>query len=297
LFGNPAWRKRPAATAARLVMWLARKNVTAWRYAIVPYDDGRSRIRIDLRSRFGFMTYVYGIDDPDLALVGALLSPGDIFIDGGAHVGMFTLVAASRVGPAGKVLAFEPAPAARAQLLRNIELSRFPWVQISARALADSAGSRDFVAFSNDAWGSSSFAPPPQFTGGHAEAVETTTLDTAIAGLDQARIRLVKLDLEGAEYSALRGAASLLRDVQPDFLIELEPEHLARQGTSAADVAALFKQHGYRFFSVDAGGKDRVRLTPAPNPGHGGARPNLFVSRNPERLARAAIRIHPSGRL
>src|SRR5207247_10291136 len=159
----------PVSTAARLLMWLARKTSAARRYAVLSYDGGRSRVRIDLQSRFGFMTYTYGVEDPDLALVGSLLAPGDIFIDGGAHVGMFTLVAAARVGPTGKVLAFEPAPAARDQLLQNLELSRFPWVEVSARALADCAGARTFVAFSNDDWGSSSFAPPPEIAGGSVE--------------------------------------------------------------------------------------------------------------------------------
>jgi FkbM family methyltransferase len=294
MFGNPAWRKRPIATAARFLTWLARKNFGAGRYAVLPYDGGRSRIRIDLQSRFGFITYTYGVEDPDIALVGSLLALGDIFIDGGAHVGMFILVAAARVGPTGKVLAFEPAPAARSQLLQNLELSRFSWVEVSARALADCAGARNFIAFSNDAWGSSSFAPPPEFAGGSVEPVERTTLDAAIADLDRTRIRLVKLDLEGAEYAALQGAQSVLRDVQPDFLVELEPEHLARQGTSVADVVSLFDKHGYRFFSVDGNGQDGVVLTPEPNPGKGGAHPNVFVSRDLERLARASIALKES---
>jgi FkbM family methyltransferase len=187
------------------------------------------------------------------------------------------------------VLAFEPAPAARGQLLQNLELIQFSWVEVSARALADSAGARDFVAFSNDAWGSSSFAPPPEFAGGCVEPVETTTLDAAIANLDRTRIRLVKLDLEGAEYAALQGAQRLLREVQPDFLVELEPEHLARQGTSVADVVGLFEEHGYRFFTVDGNGQEGVLLTPEPNPGKVGARPNVFMSRNLERLAGASI--------
>jgi FkbM family methyltransferase len=288
LFGNPAWRKRPIATAARFLTGLARKYL-GLRYVTLPYDGGRSRLRVDLRSRFGFLTYAYGVDDPDLALVGSLLAPGDIFIDGGAHVGMFTLVAAARVGPAGRVLAFEPAPAARAQLLQNLALSRFPWVEVSPMALAECPGARHFVAFSNDAWGSSSFAPPPELAGGHAEPVETTTLAAAIADLDPARIRLVKLDLEGAEYAALQGAKQLLRDVQPDFLVELEPQHLARQGSSVAEVVGLFESYGYCFFTVDEQGKAGVRLTPAAHPGQGGARPNLFVSRDLERLARAPI--------
>jgi FkbM family methyltransferase len=289
LFGNPAWRKRPIVTAARFLTWLARKNFRAGRYAVIPYDGGRSRIRLDLQSRFGFMTYSYGVQDPDLALVGSLLAPGDIFIDGGAHVGMFTLVAAARVGPTGRVLAFEPAPAARGQLFQNLELSRFPWVEVSACALAACAGARDFIAFSNDAEGSSSFAPPPELAGGSVETVETTTLDAAIASHDRARVRLVKLDLEGAEYAALQGAQRLLQEVQPDFLVELEPEHLARQGTSAADVIGLFEKHGYRFFTADENEQDGVRLTPELNPCEGGARPNVFMSRNMGRLARASI--------
>lgn len=289
MFGNPAWRKRPIKTAVRFLTWLVRKNIGAGRYATIPYDGGRSRIRVDLQSRFGFMTYTYGVEDPDLSLVGSLLAPGDIFIDGGAHVGMFTLVAAARVGPTGRVLAFEPAPAARSQLLQNLELSRFSWVEVSACALAESAGARDFVAFSNDAEGSSSFAPPSEFAGGSVESVETTTLDSAIANQDRTRIRLVKLDLEGAEYAALQGAQSLLREVQPDFLVELEPEHLARQGTSAAEVIRLFEQHRYRFFTVDKNEQGGVVLTPEPHPGEGGARPNVLMSRDLARLARAPI--------
>jgi hypothetical protein len=125
--------------------------------------------------------------------------------------------------------------------------------------------------------------------GGDVEPVETTTLDAAIADQDRTRVRLVKLDLEGAEYAALQGAPSLLREVQPDFLVELEPEHLARQGTSVAEVVGLFEKHGYRCFTVDGNGQDGVLLTPEPNPGKGDARPNVFMSRNWERLARASI--------
>jgi len=98
--------------------------------------------------------------------------------------------------------------------------------------------------------------------GGVEHDIGRPTLDAALANQDRTRVRLVKLDLEGAEYAALQGAPSLLREVQPDFLVELEPEHLARQGTSAADVVGLFEKQGYRFFTVDGNGPEGVRLTP-----------------------------------
>jgi hypothetical protein len=162
-------------------------------------------------------------------------------------------------------------------------------VAVSACALAERAGARRFVAFSNDSWGSSSFAPPPELAGGCEETVETTTLDVATADLDRSRIRLVKLDLEGAEYAALQGAQRLMREAQPDFLVELEPEHLSRQGTSAADIIGLFKEQGYQFFSILGDEKGGVALTPEPNPGKGGERPNVFVTRDLDRLAGASI--------
>ena len=94
MFGNPAWRKRPVATTARFLSWLVRKNLSAGRYAILPYDGGRSRIRVDLQSRFGFIAYTYGEADPDTALVGALLAPGDIVLDpffGSGTVGLIAM--------------------------------------------------------------------------------------------------------------------------------------------------------------------------------------------------------------
>ena len=76
----------------------------------VPYDSGRSRIIADLRTALGLGLYRYGgVTAPELALLRDRLGPGDTFVDGGANVGLFTLVAAARVGPAGRVISFEPA--------------------------------------------------------------------------------------------------------------------------------------------------------------------------------------------
>src|SRR5579884_2708762 len=125
MFDSPRWRTRPIHTAYRLVTCLIRRRVPGLHNAVLAYDEGRSRIEVDVRTRFGYGLYRYGHTDPDADLVRRLLQPGDLFVDGGAHIGFFTLAAAARVGPSGRVIAFEPAPATRAALVRNLQLSGF----------------------------------------------------------------------------------------------------------------------------------------------------------------------------
>ena len=98
--------------------------------------------------------------------------------------------------------------------------------------------------------GFSSFAPE---TSGSEVEVEVTTLDE-LAGDVLEQVKLVKLDVEGAELRALRGAARLLDGPRPDFIIELEPEHLQRQGGSAAEIEELFQAAGYVGYSISPAG-------------------------------------------
>src|SRR5688572_14843926 len=124
-FDNPSWRAAPVRTSLKVGMSLARRALPGKHEVVAPYDKGRSLIRADLLTPLGLELYRYGRRDADLDLVGQLLSSGDVFIDGGAHIGLFTLVAAQRVGSNGKVIAFEPGRDVRFRLMENIVLNRF----------------------------------------------------------------------------------------------------------------------------------------------------------------------------
>jgi hypothetical protein len=103
--------------------------------------------------------------------------------------------------------------------------------------------------------GYSSFAPLSADGASDVE-VEVTTLDE-LARCAGGGVGLVKLDVEGAELRALRGATGLLAGSRPDFIIELEPDHLGRQGCSIAEVQELFENARYVGFSI-AGGLERL---------------------------------------
>src|SRR6185437_6494301 len=70
-------------------------------------------------------------------------------------------------------------------------------------------------------------------------------LDDLLAGLGVARVDLVKMDIEGSECEALRGATGLLRTHQPPILVELNERALRGCGSSSEEVKGLLHAEGY----------------------------------------------------
>jgi len=269
--GTPVWR-----LGARVGASLVRRHGAGSKDVAVPIDRRGTRMIADLTTPFGLSIYRYGFPEPEARLIEAILAPGDVFIDGGANIGIFTLIGAASVTRTGRVVACEPVPETMAILQRNLDLNAFGWVDTRLAALSSAPGTGSLYAFGP---GSplSSFAPEDQEHGA-AISVELVTLD-ALAEPALGRVGLVKLDVEGAEVSALRGATRLLEE-RADFLIEVEPEHLERQGTSVAEMKAIFDAAGYAWYEIGRAGErvslrrqDRWRRPP------GG--PNLFASARP----------------
>lgn len=289
-FDNPAWRAAPVRTAIRVAKSLIRRAVPALSQSVAVYESGKSSIHADLRTPLGLGLYRYGQWDPDVTLVGMLLGPGDSFIDGGAHVGLFTLVAASRVGTAGRVLCFEPTTATRERLVRNVKLNAFQNVEIVPAALSSAKGTAEFRVFDDVSSGLNHLNLGDE-QGGRLETVAVTTLDLALADRSYDRVGLIKLDLEGSEHAALLGAQRTLANHRPDLLLEIEPKHLARLGASPEGIESLLRPHGYAFFRVDADADGGPILVPIADLRQVGPRPNVFATVRSERLSEIRISV------
>lgn len=252
------------------------------------YDGGRSLIVADLHTPMGLILYRYGHHEPDIELCSRLLSPGDIFVDGGANVGLYTLVAAERVGPTGKVIAFEPGRDVRLSLLENVVLNKLGQVQVLPFALSSQQGEASFRVFGIGGAGLNHLAPGDG-EAGDLETVLLTTLDTVVVGDDRRRLALIKLDLEGAEHAALLGARALLRDRRPDLILEIEPSHLARMGSTAGDVSTLLRELGYSFFKVRADGPSDLSLSLVDDITVPARNPNIFATTDIDRASKRGI--------
>lgn len=183
---------------------------------------------------------------PVLTWFRALLKPGDNILDIGANMGCMAVVAASRVAPRGRVLAFEASPQILPNLKRNIALNRCANVDIHPFAVSDKSGTVTF----NIAAESRSALSSMRSLGDNGEAVEVPSIaiDSLLPQLP--RIKLIKIDIEGAEQLALQGMTGLLKRDRPYLIVELTDAWLRALGGSAAEVQSLLRAYDYQFYTL-----------------------------------------------
>ncbi len=186
-----------------------------------------------------------------IAALKPLLQPGKVFLDIGANIGYYTLVAASRVGPTGKVIAFEPHPKNSELLAKSIQANGFAHVHLYPMAVSDKAGVVELVT--EEGVSNASLAAP-----GSASADEDPFVIRVKAVVpdvilqDEPRIDIVKMDIEGVEPLAWRGMQTLLRRHRPIVFTEFNPEALRHQAiASPEEYLAMITALDYRLHILD----------------------------------------------
>ena len=185
----------------------------------------------------------------ETSFVRALVGEGDVFLDIGANVGWFTMLASTLVGKRGQVTAFEPRPSVVAHLKRSVAMNGLDeTIVVHGYAL----GERDFNA--EPAWeedandpGHSYLTPMPE-DGAPGEMVEMRRLDA----LALRRIDFVRIDVAGAERNVFEGALATIKLCRPVVMSTLDERMLQNMsGCGAQDYIAGFTQLGYACFSLD----------------------------------------------
>lgn len=177
----------------------------------------------------------------EMTLLRRVLRPGDGFIDGGANIGVYSMLAASLVGPSGRVIAFEPFPTNADRLAASAALNGFDQIETRKAALAEKSGTVSFVV-SRDV---SNRIQTRTDADADTVTVEATTLDDAITDLPP--FTVVKLDLEGSEIDALKGATRLLGEGGPAiWIIEWNVGLIGKRGHQPAELIDTLTDNGLR---------------------------------------------------
>jgi FkbM family methyltransferase len=140
----------------------------------------------------------------------AVIQPGDTFVDGGANMGFYSLLAATALRGEGRVVSFEPDPRNIPVLQANAKINRLDsLIRIEPKALSDAECELDFWSAPENSWGGSLVELPGAKSRQHK--VCATTLDHFVSSANIGRVDVVKLDIEGAEPLALQGMREALR--------------------------------------------------------------------------------------
>ncbi|HVZ23747.1 MAG TPA: FkbM family methyltransferase [Vicinamibacterales bacterium] len=184
------------------------------------------------------------------AALRRLVRPGMIVFDVGASFGEYAVVLARWCGPEGRVVAFEPTPISRAALRDHLELNGLvDRVEIVDAAIADYVGTGTLHAAGRSG---ENTLHPSYFGPGEAEdvSVPVTTID-AHCQVSGRTPDVIKLDVEGLEFHALRGARATLLRRRPPVVVELHAASWAGVGESAERAEALVRELGYRAIALD----------------------------------------------
>ena len=203
-------------------------------------------------------------EEPELEWVKEFVRSGDTVIDVGANFGLYSYHLSKRVGTKGRVYAFEPVPSTYKSLCIVARLLRLTNVDIINKGCSDTSGEVTFRVPVSDAGTISAGLAfidmdasrrnerLSESTYQRTRAVNATVvrLDSYLLGLSQ--LRLIKVDVEGADLLVLRGASGLIDEHRPGVLIEVEQRYMDSYGVSKDDVKAFFDDRGYGMYQWDA---------------------------------------------
>ena len=188
-------------------------------------------------------------------LFRSTIKPGDTFVDVGANIGWYTVIACKLVGETGRVIAFEPDPTSFGFLARNVEANACGNVTLEQKALSNAEGTVElFIA--------------TEHLGLHriydlgddreSVSVDAVPLDSYLEGLDESSVNVIKIDTEGAEGVILEGMTQTVEDNRGlKVFLEYDPHNLRQAGYDPSELFRRSQNQGFEFHAISEG-QERV---------------------------------------
>jgi len=194
-----------------------------------------------------------GFEQDETIFVRRFLENGDIFLDIGANIGLFSLIASHYVGDKGKIYTFEPATETYRRLCENVEMNAFNNILTFQIGLSDKEEELLFNTSQTgyDAW--NSFTKLEVLKDSQSILVKTKTLDSFLNQLNISDVNFVKLDVEGWEMNVLKGSKELLlSEKAPVLMVEFTEENAFAAGYYCGEIYDFVKQFGYNWYRYDS---------------------------------------------
>lgn len=217
--------------------------------------DINNNLRINLYKDSVLSRLIYeGFEKNELEFMSKVLRVGDILIDVGANIGLFSLIASKIVGQSGKVISFEPSPATFNRLQENISLNNLKNIDSRNIGLSNKKGILSLNVSENgfDAWNT--------FAKGDIEDkfqkivdVNVSTLDETLIDIDKAKISFIKIDVEGWEKFVFEGGKEFLKDYSPTVMVEFTEANTFAAGYHVHELFDIMVSLNYKWYRYEDG--------------------------------------------
>jgi FkbM family methyltransferase len=217
----------------------------------------RSGLQIHVNSvdHLQLLIYYLGVFEArSVSILRQIIKPGVTVVDVGANIGLFTLESALATGPNGRVISIEASPAHVRMLRENLRLNAIENATPVEVAVGDSSGEALLTRPDGGNFGMFTLGA---VRGDDAHRVSVRRLDQVLEEQGVSRVAVIKMDIEGSEYRALRGAERILERDRPAILIELNETALRWCDASCSAVKNLLHDAGYRGWVIG-----RTKLQP-----------------------------------
>ena len=255
---EPNWNHYSADCARSIGGWMR-----WWKYlhAKAPFVIDLSygiRMGIYPRNEECRAIYVRGTYYPNqLVALKTLLSKGGVFIDIGANMGYFSVFAAKIVGDKGRVIAIEPSSREFNRLEHNLKLNRLKNASAHRLAITDKIGKAKISIATDERSSLNTIGYEFSVKGVEkikTEEVESTTLDNFLKAARITKIDLIKLDVEGSEIRALKGAVKSIKKFHPIIILGTNKDALNVCDGNLAQLDELIKKLHYVAYYIAKSG-------------------------------------------
>jgi len=220
---------------------------------VIENFDQDLKLKIDPSRSMGATIYWTGFHEfHEFLFLHKFLKKDMVFVDVGANLGEYSLFVAKRLTQ-GMVLAFEPLPKMHALLEENIKLNHFKNVKLLRYGLSDQEGILPILEIDDEHEGLSTFYPGDRKIMNRTE-VPLKSFDKEFGNFGVATLDFIKMDIEGAELTALKGFKSSIERFKPVIMIEINALTYERAGYSVEEMFQFFKEMNYHPFEINKQG-------------------------------------------
>ncbi len=188
-------------------------------------------------------------EDAELKFTEKSLNPGDVFLDIGANIGLYSLYAFKSVGNSGRVISFEPLKVNFNTLSHNVSINNARNIVLENIGISDREGEIEILYDEHEA--NLGMASSYLSDYSHSQKIATISIDQYMDRNPVEKVDFIKIDIEGGEYQALLGMKNTLIKHSPILLIEINEEVLSRTPHNEKDILMFLKDLGYEKQAID----------------------------------------------